>query len=316
MSQEAPAAIHTAAAERLRAGGTVPPMITPLTPDRSVDAASLARFGRALEDAGVAGLLALGSTGEGPHLGPDASEAVVGTLTDAVTIPVIVNVAAISTEAAVEAARRAKAAGADIVLAPPPSGYPLAQDELARHFETVADAAGEPVLAYHVPVRVPTAVSPGLVADLVGRGVLLGVKDSSGDLDNHRRTAKALAGAGLLLTGSETCVDLAVQAGFAGSVPGLANLYPRTEAALVSAARAGRREEARALQERVVDFMQVYVAPAGEASFTATALGALKLALVSAGIIEHPHLTAPFAEPSTAVARHVAAHLAAHPAEF
>ncbi|NHB85118.1 hypothetical protein G7085_12160 [Tessaracoccus sp. HDW20] len=91
---------------------------------------------------------------------------------------------------------------------------------------------------------------PALLGTLASEGILLGVKDSSGDLDNHRREAMALAEVGGVgYSGSETCIDMAVLAGFTGSIPGLANVYPRTELAVIEAAREGRWPEARRLQE-------------------------------------------------------------------
>lgn len=303
--------------ERLVQGGVMPPMITPLRPDRTVDVASTARLASGLRAAGCAGVLVLGSTGEGPHLDVAAGETVVGTVAGAFDGLVVANAVGSSTVEAALAAARWKQAGADLILAPPPLGFPLSDTELKRHFERVAEAAGEAVLAYNVPARVPTAVPPSVLGDLVRAGVLAGVKDSSGDLDNHRREILAMAGtSGVGLTGSETCVDAAVQIGFVGSIPGLSNVYPRSEIALLEAAKAGRWDEARNRQESIVAAWQLYFAPLGEASFTSVAVGALKQALVCAGVIESATLTEPFLPVTEQIVRHVERHLRSFPVEL
>jgi len=296
-------------------GGVVVPAITPLTPDGAVDDASLTRLIRTFEAAGTRGVLVLGSTGEGPFLSPDQCEQIVGTAAAASGLPIVANVAALSTADAVAAARRAGSAGASVILAPPPSGFPLTQAEMAWHYEQIAGATSLPTYAYHVPVRTPSALAPASLGKLVRAGVLAGVKDSSGDLDNHRREVRELAGTdALLFTGSETCIDLAVQLGFHGSVPGLANVYPRAEVDLVDLARAGKRAEAYSAQEAIADKSNLYFAPLNGATFSAVAVCALKFALVQAGIIESATLARPFATPD--VSEHVLAHLRDFPVEI
>jgi 4-hydroxy-tetrahydrodipicolinate synthase len=293
-------------------GGVVVPAITPLTADGRVDVASLTRLIRTFEAAGTRGVLVLGSTGEGPFLSPAECEQVVGTAAAASDLPIVANVAALSTADAVAAAKRAGSAGASVILAPPPSGFPLSQVEMAWHYEQIAGATSLPTYAYHVPVRTPSALAPKTLGKLVRDGVLAGVKDSSGDLDNHRREARELAGTNaLLFTGSETCIDLAIQLGFQGSVPGLANVYPHAEVELVDLALAGKLAEAHAAQDTIVDMSNLYFAPLNGATFSAVAVGALKFALVQAGIIESATLRRPFATPD--VSEHVLAHLREFP---
>jgi 4-hydroxy-tetrahydrodipicolinate synthase len=248
----------------------------------------------------------LGSTGEGGHQLPDEQEAVVASAA-ATGHPVMAGVAALNTRQAAELAARFAAAGAQSLLVPPPSMFPLSQSELARHFAAVAEAAGRPVIAYHVPSRVPTPVGAPLLAALVAKGVLAGVKDSSGDLGGHRAAVLATgrAPAVRLLTGSENCIDAALQLGFTGAVPGLANVFTAVHRALADAAAAGDWLAAREQQDRLVALHRIYEGPHGDGSFTAGAIGALKAALVELGVIETATLSAPFTQPGEDVVRHV-----------
>ncbi|WP_433608013.1 dihydrodipicolinate synthase family protein [Dactylosporangium sp. CA-139114] len=289
----------------------VPPLITPLTAAGAPDLPSLDRLVRHVVAEGADGVLVLGSTGEGGHLLPAEQEAVVATAA-ATGHEVMAGVPALNTRQAAQLAARFAAAGAHTLLVPPPSMFPLAPAELAAHFATVAEAGGRPVIAYHVPSRVPSPVGPALLADLVAKGVLAGVKDSSGDLGGHRAAVLAVGRdtPGVrLLTGSETCVDAALQLGFTGAVPGLANVFTALHRALADAAGRGEWAEARRRQDRLAYLHRIYEGPHGEASFTAGAIGALKTALVELGVIETATLSAPFVQVGAEAAGHVRAVL-------
>jgi 4-hydroxy-tetrahydrodipicolinate synthase len=285
----------------------VPPLVTPLTPDGKVDRPSLRRLVQHVIEAGASGVLVLGSTGEGGHLLPEEQEAVVATAAGATDREVMVNVPALHTRQAAELAGRFAAAGARSLLVPPPSMFPLSQSELADHYATVVEAGRLPTLAYHVPARVPTPVGAALLGELVAKGVLVGVKDSSGDLAGHRAEALALASvpAARLLTGSEVCIDAAFQVGFTGAVPGLANVFTELHRALVDAAADGDLTTAWEVQNRLAHLHRIYEGPVGAASFTAAAIGALKVALVERGVIESAAMTPPLTTAGEAAVRHV-----------
>lgn len=293
-------------------GGVVPPLVTPLTPDGRVDGESLVRLVRHVLDAGAAGVLVLGSTGEGGHLLPEEQATVVGVAADASGgRPVMAGVPAMNTRHARALGGQLAAAGAGCLLVPPPLALDLSQEELAAHYRTVA--SGVPVVAYHVPSRVPTPVGAELVGRLAAEGVLAGVKDSSGDLAGHRTTTLATEGVPgfVRLTGSETAIDAALLMGFGGTVAGLGNVWPERHAALVRAARDGDWAAARARQEDLTRLTALYDGPRGTAGGTATALGALKEALVRRGVIASATLTAPFGAPGPELRDHVRTVLAA-----
>lgn len=297
-------------------GGVVPPMITPLRPDHSVDTDAVARLVHALAAAGTSGVMVLGSTGEGPNLSMGDSEAVVGAAAQC-DHPVMAAAIGATTRDVAARARLWKSLGARAIMAPPPLGFELSQSELAWHFSAVAEAAGEPIFAYHVPSRIPSGSTPGLMGDLVRRGVLLGLKDSSGDMENHRRTAMATEGSGAILyTGTEATVDLAIQSGFTGTIPGLANLYPRAEVELLESAMDHRWDEARQQQSAIVPLMNVYFGPRGAAGLVATIIGGIKAALFHSGLIDHPTLSAPLSDPSPELLAHVERHMVMYPADI
>lgn len=289
-------------------GGVLPPLVTPLTDTRQVDHASLDRLIRHVLAAGASGVLVLGSTGEGGHLTTADQEAVVNTAVNAAgDAHVMAGVPSINTVGALDLAVRLAAAGAHSLLVPPPLALDLSQSELASHFQAVSEAVGVPVIAYHVPSRVPTHVSAALLEELAPKGVLAGIKDSSGDLGGHREAVLATADnpSFRLFTGSETCIDSALLMGFHGAVAGLANVFASHHVALLAASARGDWDKARQHQHVIAGFTRLYQADVGVGSRTSTALGALKVALTQQGVIDTPTLTAPLTPVTDALRRHV-----------
>jgi len=223
----------------------------------------------------------------------------------------MVGVQSLNTKAACASAKRAVDAGADHVLIPAPTALDLTQRELAAHFAAVASTVDAPVVAYHVPSRTPTSPKPQLVAELAAAGVISGVKDSSSDLANHRelvRLTRNVPGF-CLLTGSETCIDMAFLAGFTGAIPGLSNVWPELHVRLGAAASAGDWSSARAVQDELGQLSGLYTLPSAR-GHASGAMGALKEALVQRGIIESSTLTVPFSPPSDELSRQVKEFLA------
>ncbi|WP_415936251.1 dihydrodipicolinate synthase family protein [Streptomyces sp. 039-1] len=281
--------------------GVVPPVCTPLTPDREVDVVSLVRLIDHLMDAGVHGLFVLGSTSEVAYLTDAQRRLVVETAAGHVAgrLPVLAGAIDMTTPRVLDHARAARAAGADAVVVTAPFYTRTHPAEIARHFRLVAAGAGLPVFAYDLPASVHTKLHSELVLSLAAEGVLAGLKDSSGDLGSFRAVvtgARDLPGAGgfTALTGSEVVVDAALALGAHGVVPGLANVDPAGYVRLYDLCAAGDAEGARAEQERLCElFGMVGVGDPARMGGSSSALGAFKAALFLRGIIACPATAEP-----------------------
>lgn len=265
--------------------GVVTPIVTFLEePQGRVDRGAMQALVEFQVTNGVAGVLAAGSTGEVGNLSEvqhrDCIEAVVEAAGG--RIPVWGGVAGLGTSETVRSALRAAEAGADALLVLPPLFYDVSNAELRTHFERVAEAVRIPILVYDVPPRTPRKLPNALVAALVKDGVIAGVKDSSGDITSSRLLMAALDGTPTALYwGTELLIDVAVQVGCRGTVPGFANLVPKACVETDRAARAGDWQRARAHQEEVIALFDLLYVPLEGASFTATALAAFKIATVA-----------------------------------
>jgi 4-hydroxy-tetrahydrodipicolinate synthase len=167
--------------------------------------------------------------------------------------------------------------------------------EISRHFERLASAAGDvPLFAYDIPSRIGgTKLPSSLLISLGERGVLAGVKDSSGQETSLRRLVLDRSAAGLpdfaVMTGSELTVDSALSFGVDGVVPGLGNVDPAGYVRLVDAVAGGDLASARSEQDRLFRLFEIVeVADRGRMGASSAALGAFKAALFLLGVIACP----------------------------
>ncbi|MFR0352491.1 dihydrodipicolinate synthase family protein [Streptomyces sediminimaris] len=281
--------------------GVVPPVCTPLTPDREVDVPSLLRLVDHLLAGGVDALFVLGSSSEAAYLRDTQRRLVVETVTGHVAgqVPVLAGAIDMTTPRVLDHVASVTAAGADAVVAAAPFYARTHPAEIDRHFRLIAAAAPVPVIAYDIPVAVHTKLPAGVVLDLAADGVLAGLKDSSGDLAAFRevvtgaRDRHDVRGFSVL-TGSELLVDAALALGADGAVPGLANVDPHGYVRLDRLCRAGDRRGARAEQERLCAlFGLVRAGDPARMGSGSSALGAFKAALHLRGVIDCPATAEP-----------------------
>jgi 4-hydroxy-tetrahydrodipicolinate synthase len=276
--------------------GVVPPVCTPLTPDREVDVPSLLRLVDHLVAGGVSGLFVLGTTSEAAYLTDRQRRLVVETVVSHVggQLPVLAGAIDMTTPRVLEHVREVTAAGAQAVVVTAPFYARTHPAEIARHYRRIAADSAVPVLAYDLPVAVHTKLPADVVLELAAEGVLAGLKDSSGDLAGFRAVVSgARARTGItgfsVLTGSEVIVDAALAVGADGAVPGLANVDPQGYVRLDRLCRSGHRDEARVEQERLCAlFGMVEVGDPGRMGPGSSAIGAFKAALHLRGVIDCP----------------------------
>ncbi|MFC8428952.1 dihydrodipicolinate synthase family protein [Streptomyces sp. NPDC057253] len=281
--------------------GVVPPVCTPLTPDREVDVPSLLRLVDHLVAGGVHGLFVLGTSSEVAFLTDAQRRLVVEAVTGHVggQLPVLAGVIDMTTARVLDHVRAVTAAGADAVVVTAPFYTRTHPAEIARHYRLIAAGSPVPVLAYDLPTGVHTELPADVVLDLAAEGVLAGLKDSSGDLAGFRRVVSgARVRPGIsgfsVLTGSELIVDAALAVGADGAVPGLANVDPDGYVRLYGLFRAGDLAAARAEQERLCAlYGMVGVGDPARMGASSSALGAFKAALHLRGVIDCPATAEP-----------------------
>ncbi|MFO1076330.1 MAG: 4-hydroxy-tetrahydrodipicolinate synthase [Planctomycetota bacterium] len=223
-------------------------LATPFLPDGALDATGLVRLVQHVRGGGSDFLVVLGSTGEAAMLDErERDAAVVAVLEHAGRTPVFVGTGAPSTRQAVAWTRRARelgAAGALVVV--PPYTKPT-QNGLVAHFRAVAEAVPElPVILYNVPGRTAANLLPATLALLWQLPNAVAVKESSGDLQQIARIGAELPPGKTLLAGDDPLAVPSIAVGAQGLVSVAGNAVPALMRDLVSTARAGDFERARA----------------------------------------------------------------------
>lgn len=270
--------------------GLIPPVITPMHADGSVDLESLDRLVDHLVDGGMDGLFVLGSSGQVAYL-TDAERDLVTARVVARTagrIPVVVGTPDMSARRVIDQGRRAAGLGADAIVVTAPVYSLNDADEIGTHFRLIAEAVDVPVIAYDVPVRVRSKLALDTLMGLAKDGHICSIKDSSGDDVAFRRVVAANEAAGkplTVLSGHEIMLDGIFLLGADGAVPGLANVDPAGYVRLWQAAERGDWATAKAEQDRIAELFEIAFAPVGM-SGDAGGIGAFKAALAALGVIE------------------------------
>ncbi|HEX6869665.1 MAG TPA: dihydrodipicolinate synthase family protein [Micromonosporaceae bacterium] len=216
----------------------------PLRDDLSIDEDAYTEHVRFLAGAGCAGVVPNGSLGEYQTLtGPERARVVelavaaAASAGDGRTIPVVPGVAAYGAAEARRWAEQAAEAGCAAVMLLPPNAYRADQEAVLAHYREVAKA-GLPVVAYNNPIDTKVDLTPALLARLHGEGLIVAVKEFSGDVRRGYEIAELAPGLDVLAGSDDVVLELAV-AGAKGWIAGVPNALPEQCAQLWRAAIEG-----------------------------------------------------------------------------
>ena len=277
--------------------GIIPALITPLDEQSRVDEDSIHVLIDYQIQSGVNALFVLGSTGEGPLLEPAEKLRVIRATVAAARgrLPVLAGISHASPAESVQLGRMAQEAGANGLVTTAPYYYTHSHPELFRYFRYLHAQLELPLTTYDVPSAVKVKLSAETVRVLAEEGLIVGIKDSSGDLAGFREMTLATGHLPHFraFTGSEHYVDAALQAGGHGGVLGLASVAPRVYARIYESVQAGDWATAAKLQERAIAILRIINVGHSGGSFTAAAIGSFKVALRELRIIRTAALSVP-----------------------
>ncbi len=235
--------------------GVYTALVTPFDNGR-VDYGALRRIVDQQLAGRVAGIVPVGTTGESPTLTCEEHLKVIETVVEqaAGRCRIIAGTGANSTAEAVHLTREAKAMGADATLQVTPYYNKPTQEGLYRHFSTVADEVGLPVVLYNVPGRSGVAIAETTVARLAKNPVVVAVKEAAGSVD---RVSAILDLCDItVLSGDDSLALPMISVGGRGVISVTSNLYPAAMAEMVAAALAGDFAKALELHRRLYCFFR------------------------------------------------------------
>ena len=206
----------------------MPPLLTPLDVGGQVDEAAFGRLIEHVLDGGPSGLFVLGTTGEATSLPTHEKHAVVryACQHSAGRIPVLAGLIETSEYAIESLAGYAADRGVSGLVLTPPFYLQIQQDELLAFIERVAPRLPLPVFLYNIPGLTKIPMEPSTVLAASGLPNVVGLKDSSGDLEYLAAIRRTVRRDFLLFCGPEEKLAAAVALGADGGVSGGANLFP------------------------------------------------------------------------------------------
>ena len=235
--------------------GIIPPVVTPFKDDQELDLPRLkAHIDWQIEN-GVHGIFVLGTTGEFYALDEREKQIVIATAVAHCRgrSPVYAGTGAETTREVVRLTKMAEKEGVEGVSVITPYFLKPTQAELFDHFRKVAESTKLAVVLYNNPATCAgLAIEPETVAKLAEVSNIIGIKDSSGDLQNTieilRNTSRDKFS---VLNGRDTLILAALQSGVQGAIPASCNIAPELCVGLYESFMKGDIESARTFQSRL-----------------------------------------------------------------
>lgn len=222
-----------------RPEGVYVPLVTPFDSQGQVDTDQLRAAVRAMITAGVHGIVAAGTTGEGYALGFDERRHVLNTIVAEVSgeLPVLAGVGGMSTHEALDQALLAKRAGVTGLMLAAPS-YCLPTDgELAQHVTTVVQAIELPTVLYDYPARTGVSFTHAVLESVATLPQVAGIKEASGDLTRLPWLQQDFGADLTVVCGADVDSITFLDAGVGCWIGGIANLLPAAHVAMMDPAQ-------------------------------------------------------------------------------
>jgi 4-hydroxy-2-oxoglutarate aldolase len=247
--------------------GVFPALTTPFSADGSVSAEDLKHNISKYNKTGLAGYVAIGSTGESVLLSRKEVETVLLAVKESAAPGklLIAGTGAESTAETIERTKRAAEIGYHAALVKTPYYYKPAYsaEVYIAHFRRVADASPIPVILYSVPQFTGVALEAPEVGILAQHPNIIGIKESSGNVQRAAEMLAAVPASFQILVGSASMMFPSTVLGTVGAILALASPLPDLCVAVFEAVREGRLEKARELQSLILPASKLIVAQCG-----------------------------------------------------
>jgi 4-hydroxy-tetrahydrodipicolinate synthase len=244
--------------------GAYTALITPMKDNGDVDYDGFRNLINFQIEAGIDGLVPLGTTGETPTLDDGEEETLIkiAVKENAGRVPLIIGAGSNSTRHMEGYVKRARDLGADAALVVTPYYNKPNDSGLIRHFEAAA-APGLPVIVYNIASRTGRNIPAVLMEKIAAIPGIAGVKEASGDIaqmadiiDRIAIPRKNTGNPFWVLSGDDAFTLPLLALGGDGLVSVVSNLVPKKVRALVNAGLSGDFEEGRRLHYELLPLMK------------------------------------------------------------
>lgn len=235
--------------------GVYVPLVTPFDESGRIDQAQLGAAVEAMVAAGVHGIVACGTTGEGYALSLEERRAVTARIKEVVagTVPILGGVGGMSTDQALDHALLAKALELDGLMVAAPAYCLPTPTELATHVSAVVNAANLPTVLYDYPQRTGVSFNIDTLDALAPMELIIGIKEASGDLDRVAEISSRYGDSIDIVCGADAAAPVFFDAGVRCWIGGIANLLPTAHLAMLDPTT---RSEAYAAIVPILEFIE------------------------------------------------------------
>ena len=275
--------------------GIIPPLVTPLKDNETLDVESLENLIEHLINGGVHGLFILGTTGEEQSLSYHLRQQMIveSARINHGRLPLLVCITDTSIVESIKLAKVAAECGADGVVSAPPYYFATGQPELAQFYEELVPQLPLPVYLYNMPSHVKVSFAPDTVARIAKNPQVVGFKDSSANAVYFQSVMYKMQHRPdfAMLVGPEEITGECVLLGGHGGINGGANMFPELYVGMYNAAKAGDLQRVRELQQYIMQIStSIYTVGKHGSSY----LKGLKCALSLLGVIKSDFVASPF----------------------
>jgi 4-hydroxy-tetrahydrodipicolinate synthase len=271
------------------------PLVTPFAADASVDLEAVERLVHEYLDAGAAGIVALGTTGEAPALDAAEKQSVIDTCARACTArraALMVGTGTNSTRTTIAATTAlADVPGATTALVVVPYYVRPSEAGIVAHMQAVAAASPVPIVLYNIPYRTGRALGADAILELARTPNVAGIKQAVGALDADTLAVLRDAPDGFhVLCGEDLYIEPILFMGGHGSITASAHVCTERFVAMVECGLHGKVDDGRRHAEALFDVV--------DAGFVEPNPAVFKAALHAQGRIATPDVRAPMTNAS------------------
>jgi len=252
-----------------RLKGTGVALITPFTPDGSIDFDALEKLVNYVVKGGVDFLVALGTTAETPTLTSEEKQEILAAVIryNNDRVPVVCGIGGNNTAEVVHQLVSWDLRGVTAILSVTPYYNKPTQEGLYQHYKTIAGATSKPILLYNVPGRTGSNILPATVLRLATECKnIIGIKDACGSIPQCMEMLREAPANFLVLSGDDNLVLAQMAMGMEGVISVAANCFPKEMTEMVNLAMVNKYDKARKAMYKLLEGIDLLFAegnPAG-----------------------------------------------------
>lgn len=241
----------------LKLQGSYTAMVTPFR-DGHINEAVLRKMVDFQIENGSSGLVPCGTTGESPTLSHEEHHRVIEIVIDQTRsrVPVIAGTGSNNTVEAISLTEHARRAGADAALLITPYYNRPSQAGLIRHYTTIAETCGLPLIIYNCPGRTAVNTTADTIVELSAVPNIIAIKEASGNMDQICEIITRTPDSFTLLSGDDSMTLPMLSVGAKGAICVVSNVAPRQMADMVRFALENNYPAAREIHSRMFPLMR------------------------------------------------------------